>query len=166
MSELDVLIDQMDELLGEGIIDGSDALEFAMVAGLAARLGASPGAMEAANAWRTGPGAPLLDEIWAEVDPSEFVESLTACLEGDFDEAKIEEALLDFDELVAAAIWCRQIPRVRAAAAEVSDVVRDVPEAFAALAEMGVGMARSREVAEWAEVYAFWFAVADAGRAG
>jgi hypothetical protein len=49
-SELDVLIEQLEELLGEGIVDAEDALEVAAVAGLAQRLGAPPEALASAVA--------------------------------------------------------------------------------------------------------------------
>lgn len=162
MDELQVLLDQVDELLGEGIVDGSDALEFAVVVGLASRLGASADALAEAEAWRKGTGAPLLTEIWAEVDPAEYVEALVGVIDGESPAEAVEEALWDFDELVAAAIWSRQTAKVRAAAAEVADLVRDVPEVFAPLRASGVEMARSMAVAEHIDLYGFWLAVADA----
>ena len=50
-TELEVLVEQLDELLVEGATDADDALELATVAGLAARLGASEDAMEEAEVW-------------------------------------------------------------------------------------------------------------------
>jgi hypothetical protein len=49
-SELEVLLEQLQELRGEGVTTGEDALEYATVAGLAARLGPPPGALADAEA--------------------------------------------------------------------------------------------------------------------
>jgi hypothetical protein len=146
VDERAVLEGQIEELLGEGISDGSDALELAMVAGLAARLGASPEA---------------LAEIWSEVDVDEYVDAIEGLLTADADAEAVEEAVFDFDDLVAAAVWSGAVARVRAACRMVARHVRDVPEVFAPLRPFAVAMARSPAVAEHLELYDYWLALAD-----
>ena len=58
-SELDVLLEQLEELLAEPVVDEEDALELAIVAGSVARLGGDPMALEPAEAWRKGDGAEM-----------------------------------------------------------------------------------------------------------
>jgi hypothetical protein len=161
VDERAVLEGQIEELLGEGISDGSDALELAMVAGLAARLGASPEALAVAAAWRRGPGQSLLAEIWSEVDVDEYVDAIEGLLTADADAEAVEEAVFDFDDLVAAAVWSGAVARVRAACRMVARHVRDVPEVFAPLRPFAVAMARSPAVAEHLELYDYWLALAD-----
>ncbi len=166
MSELEVLVEQLEELLSEGAVDVEDALEIAEVAGLALRLGASREAMAAADAWRAGPGGPLLETLWAEVDTAALTEALDACLTGEADEEVLEEALFDLDDLVAAAVWCGRIDVVRAAAREAERTIRLAPDTFAPIADYGVLMSRLSTVAEHLDLYGYWFALADAAGAG
>jgi hypothetical protein len=139
--ELDVLVEQLDELLGEGVVDTEDALELAIVAGLAARLGAGP-ALADAEAWRDGPGAELVAELWDEVDPDALVEAIDEVSGGGASDEEVEEALFDFDDLVAAALWCRKAAVVRAAARKVEGLVRQVPDPFAPIADLAAPIAR------------------------
>lgn len=162
-SELEVLVEQLEELLDEGAVDGSDALEIATVAGLALRLGASPEQLAEVAAWRAGPGEPLLAEIWeivAEDDPLEELDDLVTREPSDED---LEEALYDVDDLVAAAVWSGRSAVVAGTARRLADLIRDMPEVFAPLAPIGAEMARLRAVGERYDLYDYWFALADLG---
>jgi hypothetical protein len=160
--ELDVLVEQLDELLGEGVVDTEDALELAIVAGLAARLGAGP-ALADADAWRVGPGAELVAELWDEVDADALVEAIDEVSGGSATDEEVEEALFDFDDLVAAALWCRKPEVVRAAARKVEALIRQVPDPFAPVADLAGPIARLPAVAEHLDLYGYWLAVSDAG---
>jgi len=158
-----VLLEQLDEVLEEPILDGEDAFEVAVLAGLAHRLGVSGGALDTAMVWRDGEGADLLDAYWSAFDPTDLIAGVDEVIGGDTDEEEVEEALLDVDEAVVAAVWCGRASAVTALSAAVESTIRAVPEVFASLAEDGSDMAREASVAENADAYAFWFAVADAG---
>lgn len=162
MDELEVLVGQLDELLTEGAVDTSDALEIATCAGLATRLGAPPQSLVAVEAWREGPGGPLLAELWDEVDVDVLVEEVEALLGTNPEEEQLEEAVFDFDDLVAAAVWCGQRARVAGAAARVAATVRLAPELFEPLAPYGVQMSRLRAIGEDLGLYDYWLALADA----
>lgn len=157
-----MLVEQLDELLGEGAVDADDALEIAMVAGLAARLGASPEAMKAAEEWRDGPGKELLYEAFDEIVLDEIIENIDGVINGEATEEEIEEALYDFDDVVAAAVWASHTGAVRRAAKEVARTIRQVPDPFAPLSDVGVMMARLPSVGENYDLYDYWMAVADA----
>jgi hypothetical protein len=159
-SELEVLIDQLDELMVEGAVSSDDALELAAVAGLAARLGAPHEALVAVRAWLAEGGKDLVEEAIDEVDFDDLVEALDN-LEG-ADEHDVEEALSDFDDLVAAAWFTGFADKVRPAARAVSRIIRQVPDPFAFMAETGRQMARSRAVAEDLDLHDFWLAIAEA----
>lgn len=161
MDELSVLEGQIDELLGAGVVDGSDALELAICAGLAARLGAAPEALDGAADWRRGPGQRLLGEIWSEIDVDEYVDAIEGLLDSDADPEAVEEAIFDFDDLVAAAIWSGAVARVRPASRMVARHIRDVPEVFVGLRSFAVTMARSPAVVEHLDLYDYWLALAD-----
>jgi hypothetical protein len=160
-SELDVLIEQLEELLGEGIVDAEDALEVAAVAGLAQRLGAPPEALASAVAWLGDGGRELVAEGLASLDLDEIVEGLDALDAAD--EHEVEDALADFDDVIAAAFFSGLTDRVRPAAREVARRIRRVPDPFAFMAETGRQVARSRVVAEDLDLHDFWLAIADAG---
>ncbi len=162
MEELDVLVTQLDELLGAGAVDVSDALEIATCAGLAERLGAPPDRLEAARVWRAGPGQLLIDELWEQVEVEPLVEEVEGMLGADAEDDELEEAVFDFDDLVAAAVWCGQRGRVASAAREVAETIRMAPEVFAPLAPYGQQMARLRAVGEDLDLYDYWLALSDA----
>jgi len=164
LTELEVLIEQLDELFGEGAVDADDALEIAMVAGLAARLGAGPEVMAPVEAWRDGPGRELLDQAFDELELDDVLGGIDAVLDGSASEEDVEEALYEVDELVAAAIWSGRTDAVSQVAAEVARTIRQIPEPFAPLADLGVSMARLPAVGRDWELYEYWMAVADAGR--
>lgn len=159
--ELEVLLEQLDELLGSPITDEEDALEVAIVAGLAARLSAPPDAMAAAIAWRDGIGRELIDELWQAVDTEELLDTLDGVSSGGATDEEVEEAVYDFDDLVAAAIWCGRAGAVKAAARQAAEIVRMVPDPFADLAPDGVELARLPTVAEHLDLYDYWLAIAD-----
>lgn len=161
--ERQVLADQLDELLASGLDDPEEALEVAAIAGMLERAGIDPRALADANAWRVGSGAALLDEAWDLVDVDAYVEAVDACASESATDEEVEEALLDLDELVAAAAWCGRTSLIKRATVEIERTIRDVPEPFAALASQGRELARLRAVAEQLDVYGFWLAVADAG---
>lgn len=164
MSELSVLIEQLEELLASGIDDADDALEVAIVAGLAARLGAAHEALDEAKQWREAGGDELLDEAFAELDLDEIIDGIEGVLDGQADEEQVEEALYELDDVVAAAVWCGRSAAVRDAAQEIARVIRQVPDPFAPLADFGAQMARLPAVAAHLELYEYWLAVADAGQ--
>lgn len=160
--ELDVLVEQLDELLGEGVVDAEDALELAIVAGLAARLGATDAQLADAVAWRDVTGAELVKELWDEVDVDALVEAIDEVTGGDATDDEVEEALFDFDDLVAAAIWCRKAAVVRPGARKVEAAIRQIPDPFACVADLAAPIARLPAVAEHLDLYGYWLAVADA----
>jgi len=162
-TELEVLVEQLDELLGEGATDADEALEIATVAGLAERLGAPPEVLAAAQAWRDGPGEPLLQEAFEELDPEPWIEAVDEVSSGGAEEEAIDEAVSDFDDLVAAAAWAGRTDKVRRAARRVAEIVRLVPDPFAFLAPDARTMSRTRTVALDPDLYDYWLAIADAG---
>ena len=163
-SELEVLLEQLDELLEEGAVDAEDALEIAVVAGLAKRLGADAPAMADAEAWRVGPGADLLAEVWGELDIEALQEAVDAAATDDLSEEEVEDAIYDVDEVVTAAVWVGKASAVRALVRGVAKTIRDVPERFAGLADIGAGFAKKPAVGADQDAYDYWFALADAGR--
>lgn len=163
-TELEVLLEQLDELLEEGAVNAEDALEIATVAGLAQRLGATPDRLVPAESWRAGPGGPLLEEAFDEIDVDELIDTVDDVSSGGVDDDEVDDALSDFDDLVAAATWAGRTDLVRGAARRVAAIVRQLPEVFAPLAPDGVAMARTSVVAEDPVLYDYWFAVADAAQ--
>lgn len=160
-AELDVLLEQLEELLGEGAFDSDDALELAHVAGLVARADADHEALVKANEWRAGPGAELIEDAFDRFEAAEVLQSLEEVLTPDADEETVEEALYDVDEAIAAALWCGRRDAVVGLAAEADRLIRQVPEPFAQVADLGVSMARQPAVGLEYDLYAFWMAVAD-----
>lgn len=159
-SELDVLIEQLDELLGEPVVSSDEALEVATVAGLAQRLGAPDDALADARRWLADGGRDLVEEGLEEVDWDELVEALDN-LEA-ADEHDVEEALSDFDDAVAAAAFVGRLDLVRQPARRVAGIVRLVPDPFAFLSPTGEQMMHSRLVAADLDLYDYWLAVAEA----
>ena len=159
--ELQELIKQLDELLANPIVDADDALEVATVAGLAYRLGASTSELADAVAWREGPGADLLEEMWVQVDLDPLLEAVDECTGGGRTEEQVEEAVYDVDDVVAAAVWCSRIELVRKAARELAGLVREVPDVFTDVAEIAGKMAGLPRVAEHLALYDYWLALAD-----
>jgi hypothetical protein len=160
--ELDVLIEQLDELMGAPIVDPDDALELAIVAGLAARLSAPADALAAACAWRDGDGKDLLEETWRQIDAEPLLEELDAVSTGGATDEQVEEAVYDIDDLVAAAVWCGRPGAIRAAARRAAAIVREIPDPFAPLAAEAAQLARLRAVADHLDLYDYWLAIADA----
>jgi len=164
-SELDVLVEQLEELLVAPVVDEEDALEVAIVAGGATRLGADPAVLVDAEAWRVGPGAPLLQSLWEAVDAEPLLEALEAASEGGQTAEQIEEAVYDVDDLLVAAVWCRQQAKMREVGRRAEAIVRLLPDAFEDLAPDGRSLARRREVAEELDLYGMWLVIAEAGAA-
>ncbi len=160
--ELDVLVEQLDELLGAPIVDEDDALEVAIVAGLAARLGADPSTLVGAVAWRDGPGADLLDEMWQQVDLEPLVEAVDAVTGGGIEDEAVEEVVYDVDDVIAAAVWCDRRATVRGAARELASIVRGIPDVFASISPIAGAMAATPAVAEDLGLYDYWLALSDA----
>lgn len=160
-TELDVLLEQLDELLGEGAVDISDALEIATCAGLAQRLGASDADLADADAWRKGPGEDLLEELFEEVDVESLVDGVEGVLGEEVEERELEDAVFDFDDLVAAAAWAGRSRLLTKAAAQVADTIRMSPETFSPLAPYGRDLSRLPRVAEAYPLYDYWMALAD-----
>jgi hypothetical protein len=161
--ELDVLVEQLDELLGGPVVDEDDALEVATVAGLAARLGATPEQLAEAKVWRDGVGQELVRATWDSVDAAPILEELEGVIGGGATDEQVEEALFDLDDLVAAAIWCGRRDAVRAAAREATTIVRTVPDVFVSLVDLAVTLAKLPSVARDLDLYDYWLAIADAG---
>lgn len=164
INELAALSDQLDEVLQDPILDGEDAIEVAILAGLVERLGGLGGALEAARKWRDEDGVDLLEEYWADFDESDLVAGVEEVLVGDADEDDVEEAILDVDEHVCAALWSGHSGSVRSLAESVEQSIRTVPDPFASLADVGVEFSRMPAVARDRELYAYWFAIADSAR--
>ncbi len=162
--QIPLMSDQLDEILTTGVDDEEEALELAALAGMLVRLGADPALLHDAHAWRTGPGAVLLREAFEAVDLEAYLDAIEDAVHDGEDEAQIEEAVLDLDELVAAAVWAGRTALVAPAARELERTVRAMPERFAAMAPMGRALAREREVAMHLDLYGFWLAIADAGQ--
>lgn len=161
-SELTVLLDQLDELMAEGTDDPEEGLELAALAGMAERLGAKPEQLADAIAWREGAGSALLAEAWALVDAEAYIDAIEGLAGEESTDEEVEEVLLDFDELCAAALWCGKAALVRGAAKRVEDTVRMMPEVYASAAAYGKDLARLAPVAQNLDVYGWWLAVADA----
>ncbi|MEZ4235061.1 MAG: hypothetical protein R3F59_02640 [Myxococcota bacterium] len=161
-TELEVLIEQLDELLGSPIVEPDDALELATVAGLAARLGAGSDVLGDAIAWRDGDGRELLEEAWTLLDLEPLVEAVDACTGGGLSDDDVEEAVCDLDDIVAAAVWCGKRSAVKAAARRAAEIVREIPDPFAPLAQMAGLIAALPATAEDLGLYDYWLAVADA----
>ncbi len=159
--ELDVLMQQLDELLTEPAVDAEDALEIACVAGLAARLDAPATALADAVGFRDGVGKELLEQAFAELDVEDLLGELDGVL-SDATPEQVEDALSDIDDVIAAAIWCGQRKAVKELAKRTAKTVRDVPEAFAAMAPDGVELAKKAAIARDFDLYDYWLAVADA----
>lgn len=160
-SELDVLLEQLDELLGEGVTSPEDALELAAVAGLAARLGPPGGSLDEVEVWRDDGGLEMVEEALDELDLDVLVEALDN-LDG-ADDHEVEEALSDFDDVVAAAVWVGLEGRVVAAALRVGALIRAVPDPFAFMADTGRQMAESPVVEASPGAHDYWFAIAESG---
>lgn len=159
-TELEVLIEQIEELLGEGVTTADDAVEVAGVAGLAARLGAPADALAPVRSWLQDGGRDLVEQGLADLDLDELVETLDN-LEG-ADDFEIEEAVSDLDDVVSAAWFAGLTPAVRPAARQVARLIRQVPDPFAFMAETGRQVARSRVVAEDLDLFDYWLAIAEA----
>ena len=163
-AELDVLIEQLEELLASGTVAPDDALELASVAGMVSRLGAEGHeSLQRAVEWRDGPGQELLDVAFESFKAEVVLGELEGVLDPDADEVAVEEALYEVDEVIAAAIWCGRRAAVKSLASEADRLVRQVPEPFAQVADLGLSMARLPVVGMDYDLYAFWMAVADAG---
>jgi len=162
VKELDVLLEQVGEMLAEWPSDGEDAVELATVAGLAARLGASASDLEEAEVWRDGAGSAILEEGWAEVDIDDLVEGVEAVCNGMADTNAVEEAVYEFDDHVAAAVWSNCPHHVRKATTRVSHAVRDLPEVFAGLSEFASQLASLEAVSRDIDLYDYWIAIAQA----
>jgi hypothetical protein len=111
--------------------------------------------------FRDGVGKELLAEAFAELDVDDLLSELDGVL-SDATPEQVEDALSDIDDVVAAAIWCGQHKAVRELARRTAKTVRDVPEAFAALADVGSDLAKLPAVARDLDLYDYWLAVADA----
>lgn len=159
MKEVDVLLEQLEELLHEPIVDGEDALEIAIVAGLAARLGAPEYALASSVAWREDEGKELLDAGFDAVDLEKLVDEIDTLTGEERD--VIEDAISDFDDVVAAAMWGGQRTLVVDAARRVAKSIRQLPEAFACISSLGSALAALPAVGRNPDVYDYWFAVAE-----
>ena len=163
-AELDVLIEQLEELLASGTVAPEDALEVASVAGMVSRLGAGGHeSLQRAVEWCDGPGQELLDLAFEHFKADVVIGELEGVLDPEADEVAVEEALYEVDEVIAAAIWCGRRAAVKSLASEADRLVRQVPEPFAQVADLGLSMARLPAVGMDYDLYAFWMAVVDAG---
>ena len=159
--ELEVLTEQIDELLGNPVVDEDDALEICIVAGLAARLGAARSVLADAEAWRDGPGADLVVSMWEQVDLEPLVEDVDACTGGGRSDDEIEEAVFEVDDLIAAAIWCNQRDAVRPWARQLTEIVKQIPDVFTPLASFAKTFAAKPAVAADLDLYEYWLVLAD-----
>lgn len=181
--ELSQLVEQLDDILDRPIVDPDDALEVAIVAGLAHRLGAPSDTMAQAIAWRDGVGRELLEETWTEVDLAPLLETLDEVItsggspaprpppsespedeeESDEEEGDpLENALFDIDDIIAAAIWCGRGRLVRKAARELAETIRQMPDSFVSLSPFASDLAKLPTIAEHLDLYDYWLAISDA----
>ena len=160
-SEIQVLEAQLEEVLGEGATDPEDALEIALVAGVAHRMGADPELLADAAAWRDGPGQGLLKEAFGLLDIEGITGALDAVLDGESTEEEIEDALYDIDELVAAAVWCGSTKAVMGIAQSTRTSVEMCPELFAHLRADGAAAVGQAWFGEQYTVYGYWAAIAE-----
>ncbi|TVQ86461.1 MAG: hypothetical protein EA397_19885 [Deltaproteobacteria bacterium] len=160
-TELDVLLEQVEELLGEGVVSADDALELAAVAGLAQRLGAGPASLTEAQTWLESGGRDLIAEGLDEVDLDDLLERIDNLEEAD--DYEVEEAVSDFDDLVAAALFAGLADTLRPAARQVAQSIRVVPDPFSFMAETGRQMVRTRAFAEEMGLLDYWLAIVEAG---
>jgi len=160
--EAALLLEQLEEALDEGPEDEEDALEVAMLAGLAARLGESGPLLQRAAEWRDGPGRAHLAETWRLLDANALVEAIEDCVDGTGGADAVAEALSDLDEIVAAAIWSGRPDGLDALTREAERSIRAVPEAFASASSLASDRMRLRGVADALELYGWWLAVAEA----
>lgn len=161
-TEVEVLVEQLEELMGSPIVDAEDALEIATVAGGAERLGADPMALQSAAEWRDGEGAELVAELWKQVDADPLLEALEAASEGSATDEEVEEALYDLDDLIVAGIWCKRRDAVRQTAVRAERVVRELPDVFVSFADVSRTLIKRREVAMDLDLYGYWMAIAEA----
>lgn len=159
-TELDVLLEQLEELIGEGVVSPDDAVEVAAVAGLAQRLGAGPGALAEALTWLESGGRDMVEEALDDMDLDELVEAIDNLDQAD--EFEVEEAISDFDDVVAAAAFAGLTGAVRPAARQVARLIRQVPDPFAFMSESGRQVAKTRAFAEDMDLLDYWLAIAQA----
>lgn len=160
-TELDVIVEQLDELLAEGPVDEEEALELVCLAGSAERLGCDPTWLDGARAWRDGKGAGLLEEAWGAVDLTAMVAAVDEASCGDLSDEEVEAVMLDVDDLFTAAVFCGEKARVRPAAVSVERIVRELPDMFLELGPYAVEMVANRWVIDHDDVYGFWLAIAE-----
>jgi len=162
--ERTILVDQLRDSLDNVSKDEDDAIELAVLAGLLARMETPTPEVDEARLWaRSEEGKELLKSAFDELDLEGMLQSIEDVLDGNVADEDVEEAVFDFDDVVAAAIWCGQTAKIRAAAKQVAASVRQVPEPFAALSDFAKGVARLRAVAQDLDVYDYLLAIADAG---
>ncbi len=161
-SELEVLVEQLDDMLAEGADDEDDAVEIAAVAGQVTRLDPRHPSLVDAAVWRDGAGAELLTSAFEDLDVDAVLEALDGSVGGE--EAEVEEALYELDDLVAAAIWAGHRDAVRRIARQAAATIRQVPESFSSFSEEATHLARLPAVAAELDLYDYWLAVADAGQ--
>lgn len=162
MKELDVLVDQLDELLAMGIDDAEDALEVATCAGLAFRLGATQEQLKDANLWREEMGRELLQEVWPLVDFTSLINAIDDCTDGQADDEDVEEAIFDFDDLVAAAHWLGHGKYIQAQVKQVSKIIRQIPDSFAPAAEFSREMVKLNAIGADLDLHDHLFALTTA----
>ena len=162
-TELEVIVASIDELLGEDYLDEEEALEIAALAGLAQRLGAPPKVFEDVQRWiQEQGGRALLDEAWQALDLDDVLDPIEDLLGDEPSDEAVEEAIWDFDDLVAAAVFDDQLARVRKAVNAVERLIRLSPETFACLAADARALARDPRIAANLDAWAYWLALADA----
>ena len=161
MSEKTVVLGQVDELMAEGIEDAEDALELAMVVGLAARLEATDSELHAVNAWREAWGADLLDEAWEDVELSNYTDAIDALLDGSATDEQIQEAIFSWDELVAGAVWNGHADSLVSTSAEIAQTIRQCKETFSGLKDYAARLLENPLISGNPAVYDFWFALAE-----
>lgn len=160
-SEGDVLVQQIRELMAERIEDADGAMELATVAGLAARLGVSSPVLERAETWCRGSGAPLLLDGLSAVDLDVLVEELELVIDANAPSREVEDALFDVDEVLAAAVWAGQALAVQQAGQAIAALVANAPALFSEMADEASELIQTQSVASQAEVYAYWYTIAD-----
>ncbi len=162
--ERGILVDQLRDALDNASKDEDDAIELAVLAGLLARFDTPTAEVDEAKQWaRSEEGKELLAAAFEELDLEGMLQGIEDVLEGDVADEDVEEAVFDFDDVVAAAVWAGFTAKIRPAVKQVAKSVRQVPEPFAGLSDFAKDLAKTKAVAQDLDVYDYLLAIADAG---
>ena len=117
--------------------------------------GGEPGfALVSGVEWREGEGKELLEDGFQSVDFEQLLEEIDNLMGEDRD--VVEDTLSDFDDVVAAAMWCGQRTLVADVARRVAKSIRELPDSFACISSLGSALAALPEVGGNRDIYDYW----------